>query len=117
MGDIEKHYTDQELQAAYDHFKDGIGLNQFLLLGAEANGYRGTSGGKMTLEAQRAAFRLNGQRQIHATGFSTIEPPWTSSSVRSAKVTSRMPPAVSARRNDTNGAKGPCGRSVTVEGR
>lgn len=75
LSNIEKHFSDQELQAAYDQFKDGIGLNQFILLGAEANGYRGTSGSKVTLEAQRAAFRLNGgHRPIHgSTGFSTID--------------------------------------------
>ena len=74
LNDIEKHFTDQELQAAHTAFRDGISLNQFFIVAAEANGYRGSTGGKMSLEVQRAAFGMNGQmRQMHGTGFSTID--------------------------------------------
>jgi hypothetical protein len=73
LANLEKHYTDQELQAAHDKFRDGISLNQFFILAAEANGYRGTSGGRMDINVQRAAFGQNGGRQIQAQGFSTID--------------------------------------------
>jgi hypothetical protein len=73
---VDEHFTDQELQAAHERFPHGISLCQFYILAAEANGYRGTSGGKMTLEIQRYAFGMgNGpMRPLHAgAGFSTID--------------------------------------------
>jgi hypothetical protein len=69
---IEKHFSDQELQYAHDRFKGTIGLNQFILLCAESSGYRSDSASRVTLDAQRAAFHMTGQR-IHAGGFSTID--------------------------------------------
>lgn len=71
LGEIEKHYTDQELQSAYDRFRDGIGLNQFLVLCAEANGYRGMSASRVNKDVLKAAFGEG--RHIHASGFSTID--------------------------------------------
>jgi hypothetical protein len=73
LSTLDDDFTDQELQAAHDRFPHGISLNQFLIMGAEANGYHGNTGGRVTLEVQRAAFGMNGQRSIHATGFSTID--------------------------------------------
>jgi hypothetical protein len=76
LADLEKHFTDQELQAAHTRFRDGLSLNQFLLLTAEANGYRGDSASRVTIEVQRAAFGLTpNYRAIHAAGggFSTID--------------------------------------------
>lgn len=73
LGTVEDDFTDQELQAAHEQFKEGIGLNQFLILAAQANGYHGNTGGRMNLEIQRAAFGLTTPRHIHATGFSTID--------------------------------------------
>lgn len=74
LSSIEKHFTDQELQAAHTRFKDGIGLNQFILLCAEAKGYRGDSASRVTIDAQRAAFGMaQGSSRIHAAGFSTID--------------------------------------------
>lgn len=74
LENLDKHFTDKELQTAHDHFPDGISLNQLFLVAAEMNGYRGNSGGRMNLDVQRAAFRLHPSgRQIHAAGFSTID--------------------------------------------
>lgn len=72
---LDKHFTDQELQAAHDRFPHGISLGQLYHICAEANGYRGHTGGQVTLDMQRAAFRMNGSgsRQINASGFSTID--------------------------------------------
>jgi len=71
----EKMYSDQELQAAHDRFPRGIGLNQLLLIGAEANGYRSNHSREVTIEAQRAAFGMIGQQMIHANAFSTVSIP------------------------------------------
>jgi hypothetical protein len=69
----EKHFDDQTLQMAHDKFKSGIGLKQIFLLAAESNGYKGNYASDVNLEVQRAAFGMSGpQRQIHATGFSTL---------------------------------------------
>ena len=70
LSNLDKHFNDQELQLAHDKFRDGISLNQFFIVAAEANGYRGSNGGRMNLDIQRAAF----SRQIHGgQGFSTID--------------------------------------------
>jgi hypothetical protein len=71
----EKMFTDQELQAAHDRFPNGIGLNQLLLIGAEANGYRSNYSSQVTIEAQRAAFGMISPQQIHANAFSTVSIP------------------------------------------
>jgi len=68
-------YTDEELQAAHDRFPHGIGLNQLILLGAEANGYRSHHSSVVTLEAQRAAFGMISPTNIHANAFSTVSIP------------------------------------------
>lgn len=72
LHDIEKQFTDQDLQAAHDRFRNGIGLNELILLCAEANGYRG-SGTRVTVEAQRAAFAMNAPTQLQAQGWSYVE--------------------------------------------
>ena len=71
----EKQFTDQDLQAARDRFKTGIGLRQIFLLGAEANGYRSPYSGDVTIEVQRAAFGMTSARDIRAAGFSTLAIP------------------------------------------
>jgi hypothetical protein len=74
LPNIDKHYKDEELQAAHDLFPQGISLCQLFCVAAEANGYRGVTGGKVTLEIQRAAFRQAGpMQQIRGTGWSTID--------------------------------------------
>lgn len=77
LKDIEKHFTDQELQAAHTKFREGISLNQLMVLAAEANGYHGTTGGRVTPEVQNAAMgMLNGPySRIHGSGggFSTVD--------------------------------------------
>jgi len=75
LGNAEKQFSDQELQAAHDRFPHGIGLNQLILLGAEANGYKSRYSSQVTLEAQRAAFGMLGPQKIHATAFSTVSIP------------------------------------------
>lgn len=75
LSTLEKDFTDQELQLAHDQFPHGISLAQLFILAAEANGYRGSTGGQVTLDVQRAAFGMSGPsgRPIHASGFSTID--------------------------------------------
>jgi hypothetical protein len=72
LSTVEKDFTDQELQLAHDRFPHGISLGQLFILAAEANGYRGTTGGQVTTEIQRAAFGQSGP-MIRASGFSTID--------------------------------------------
>jgi hypothetical protein len=72
LGDHEKMFDDQTLQAAHDEFRRGIGLNQLILLCAEANGYNGRHSREVTIEAQRAAFGMLSPTKIQATQFSTI---------------------------------------------
>lgn len=72
LPNLDKHFTDQELQTAHDKFKSGIGLGQLLCIAAESNGYRGSNGGRVDLEVQRAAFGMQNGRNIHAN-FSTID--------------------------------------------
>lgn len=74
LEDHEKMFSDQELQAAHDRFRSGIGLKQIFLLGAEANGYRAPYSGEVTIEVQRAAFGMTNPREIRA-GFSTLSIP------------------------------------------
>lgn len=71
----EEMFDDQTLQAAHDRFPHGIGLNQLLLIGAEANGYRSNHSSQVTIEAQRAAFGMITPQQIHANAFSTVSIP------------------------------------------
>ena len=71
----ETAYRDEELQAAHDRFPHGIGLNQLILMGAEANGYRSNHSSVVTLEAQRAAFGMTSPQSIHANAFSTVSIP------------------------------------------
>jgi hypothetical protein len=73
MDGHEKHFDDQTLQAAHDQFKGRIGLKQLLLLAAQDRGYQANYATEVNIEVQRAAFGMQGGRQIHATGFSTID--------------------------------------------
>ena len=68
----EKMFDDQTLQTAHDEFRRGIGLNQLILVCAEANGYNTKHSREVTVEAQRAAFGMLTPTKIQATQFSTI---------------------------------------------
>lgn len=74
LSNLDKQFSDQELQMAHDRFPNGITLGQLYHVCAQSNGYTG-SVGQVSLEMQRAAFRMNGQqRPIHAGGgYSTID--------------------------------------------
>lgn len=83
LEDLDKHFDDQTLQAAHDHFPHGISLGELILIAAESNGYRSTTK-KVTIEAHNAAFGFNGRSQgnIYASGmFSTLSLPTTFSNV------------------------------------
>lgn len=73
LSNLEDQFDEQTLEAAHKQFRNGIGLNQLILLAAEANGYRSGFASQVTLEAQRAAFGMTGPQQIRAGMFSTIE--------------------------------------------
>ena len=75
LEDAEKHFTDQEMQAAHDRFGGRISLNQVLMIGAEANGYRSDYASKVTIEANNAAFGLTAPNRIQASGFSNVNIP------------------------------------------
>lgn len=73
LTDQEKRFDDQTLQAAHDAFKGRIGLKQLLLIAAQDRGYQANFATEVNIEVQRAAFGMQGGRQINATGFSTID--------------------------------------------
>lgn len=75
LPNLDKQFSDQELQTAHDKYPHGISLGQLFHVCAEANGFRGNTGAQVTLDVQRAAFRMAGPRQqIHAAGgYSTID--------------------------------------------
>lgn len=73
LKDAEKGFTDQELQYAQDTFKGRIGLNEFLIEAAKANGYQGRCGAQVTTEIQNAAMGLGNQMIRASGGFSTID--------------------------------------------
>jgi hypothetical protein len=73
---VEKHYDAQTLEACDKHFRDGIGLQELILLAARENGCRSISVRSNLREVMQAAFGGEG-RQIRAEGFSTISLPTT----------------------------------------
>jgi hypothetical protein len=75
LSNLDKQFTDQELQAAHDRFPHGISLGQLFHICAEARGYRGNGGAQVTLDMQRAAFGMGSPRsQIQAGGgYSTVD--------------------------------------------
>lgn len=73
LSNIDKHFNDQELQAAHDRFPHGISLGQLYQVCAQANGFSGLTGGAVTLDMQRAAFRQNGRQINAAGGYSTVD--------------------------------------------
>lgn len=81
LSDIEKKFSDQTLQAAHDRFRNGIGLNQVILLAAEANGHHNNYSNTVTVEAQRAAFNMAAPRQLQASAASTLSTPTILSNV------------------------------------
>jgi hypothetical protein len=72
LDNLDKHFTDQELQAAHTRYPRGIGLNQLLLECADFNGYRERSR-DVTIEAQRVAFGMTAPNAIRAQGWSTVQ--------------------------------------------
>ena len=75
MQNIDDKFDDQTLQMAHDRFPHGIGLRQLVLLAAEDNGYRADAGGMITIEAQRAAFKMHAPMTVKASMFSGIDLP------------------------------------------
>lgn len=74
LSNLDKNFTDQELQAAHSRFPQGISLNEFLIEAARANGYTGPASTRITNDIHNAAYGMNGGRHIHAGGgFSTID--------------------------------------------
>ncbi len=74
LQNLDKHFTDQELQTAHDKFPNGLSLGQLFHICAEARGYRGNGGAQVTLDIQRAAFGMTAPNRVHADGgFSTID--------------------------------------------
>jgi hypothetical protein len=69
---IDKMFDDQTLQLAHDRFKSTIGLNQLMHIAAESHGYRAGGGAQMSVDVQRAAFGMQSQGMMRASGFSTI---------------------------------------------
>lgn len=70
---LDKKFKDQELQAAHDRFRNGIGLKELVVIAAEANGYR-QHGYTITQELHNAAFGMTGNRSPirAAASFSTF---------------------------------------------
>jgi hypothetical protein len=81
LPECEKAFSDQQLQAAHDRFRNGISLGQVFILGAEANGYRAPYSNGVTIEVQRAAFGMTSPRDVRASGFSTLSIPTILSNV------------------------------------
>jgi len=81
LNGIGKAFTDQELQAAHDRYKSGIGLKQLYREVAELNGYTGRDY-DVTAEMNRYAMGGVPQPRIRAAGeFSTISIPGILSNV------------------------------------
>jgi phage major head subunit gpT-like protein len=70
-----KMFGADTLQQAHERFPQGIALNQLIMIGAQANGYRNGHSSKVTVEAQRAAFGMSTPAQMRASGFSTVSIP------------------------------------------
>ena len=66
----EKKFDEQTLDAAHKHFRNGIGLQEILLVAARKNGYSGHSASDLD-----AVFRHAFSKDIKASGFSTISIP------------------------------------------
>lgn len=71
MENVDKAYGDQTCQAAYDHFKNGIGLKQLICMAAEGNGYYHHYG-QVTPEVHNAAWGLSGNGQIRAASTMSL---------------------------------------------
>ena len=74
LGDVEKIYDAQTLEAADKHYRNGLGLQQLLLICAQQNGYSGLSVRGDLEEVLRAAFPQRQSGQVRAE-FSTISLP------------------------------------------
>jgi hypothetical protein len=72
LSNLDDHFSDQELQAAHDRFRTGIGLKQMILIHAEANGYHAGYSTDVNKDVLAAAFGGK-DRPIHGAGFSTLD--------------------------------------------
>lgn len=82
LPNIDKAFSDQTLQASRDRFHGRIGLKQFILLCAEANGHNASYASEITGDVLRAGWGSKDTRySIEATGFSTISIPNITSNV------------------------------------
>ncbi len=73
LNNLDKQFTDQELQAAHDRFPQGISLNEMMLAAARHNGYSGPVTTRVTQDIHNAAYGFAGPNQhIRASGFSPI---------------------------------------------
>jgi hypothetical protein len=76
LGNIEKYFDGRTLEAVDRHFPYGIGLQEFLVIGAKEHGYTGHNASDLPA-LLRAAFPMD----IKAEGFSTISVPGILSNV------------------------------------
>lgn len=77
LRDIDKIYKDETLTACDAHFRDGIGLQELIVLAANSNGenIRAISGNASLRDALRCAFREDARDIRASNGFSTISLP------------------------------------------
>jgi hypothetical protein len=76
LGNVEKVFDAQTLEAAHRHFPRGLGLQELILRAARENGCRELSVGNNLLTVLRAAFPAGGGQNLQAAGgFSTISLP------------------------------------------
>lgn len=78
---IEKHYSDQVLQAAHTQFRGRIGLQQMILIAAAANGYQVGIGSRISMGNIRTVLQHAFPQTLEAAGFSTVSLPGIFSNV------------------------------------
>jgi len=70
---VEKSYSDKTLQAAHTQFKSGLGIQQAIMIAAEANGMHVSTGLKVDQGSISDLFRFAfGRQPIHASSNSTV---------------------------------------------
>lgn len=75
LDNLEKHYDQQTLNACYDRYPNGIGLQELILIHARENGYHGNSVPRDLENVLRAAFRRSDIQATGGGGFSTLSLP------------------------------------------
>jgi len=84
--EIEKQYDDKILQAAHTQFRNGIGLQQILMIAAAANGMMINAGFKIGTGNLRELLRHSCARSVEAAGFSTLSLPGILSNVANKEI-------------------------------